>query len=87
MSVVIPSMSPDLEPGRQRCSGQRARRLSRVSTVTRDGGWGQRVHRSGGYGLGLAIVRAIAEAHAASATAFAREGGGLDIAVAFPSAD
>jgi len=37
-----------------------------------------------GHGLGLAIVRAIADAHGASVTARAREGGGLDIAVAFP---
>jgi hypothetical protein len=35
----------------------------------------------------LAIVWATAEAHAASVTARAREGGGLDIAVVFPSAD
>jgi signal transduction histidine kinase len=44
-------------------------------------------HGSGhgsGHGLGLAIVRAIADAHGASVTARAREGGGLDIAVAFP---
>jgi signal transduction histidine kinase len=44
----------------------------------------ERVHRSGGHGLGLAIVQAIAEAHDASVTARARAGGGLDIAVAFP---
>ena len=40
-----------------------------------------------GHGLGLAIVRAIADAHGASVTARAREGGGLDIAVAFPADD
>jgi signal transduction histidine kinase len=49
----------------------------------------ERVQRSGdiatgGHGLGLAIVRAIADAHGASVTARARKGGGLDIAVAFP---
>jgi signal transduction histidine kinase len=38
-----------------------------------------------GHGLGLAIVRAIADAHGASVTARARDGGGLDIAVAFPA--
>jgi signal transduction histidine kinase len=38
-----------------------------------------------GHGLGLAIVRAIADAHGASVTARAREGGGLDIAIAFPT--
>ena len=37
-----------------------------------------------GHGLGLAIVRAIADAHGAAVTARAREGGGLEIAVAFP---
>jgi signal transduction histidine kinase len=39
-----------------------------------------------GHGLGLAIVRAIADAHGACVTARARDGGGLDIAVAFPAA-
>jgi len=46
----------------------------------------ERVQRSRGHGLGLAIVAAIADAHAASVTARARQGGGLDIAVAFPAA-
>ena len=45
-------------------------------------------HRLGrsadGVGLGLAIVRAIADAHDATVSAHARTGGGLDIAVAFP---
>jgi K+-sensing histidine kinase KdpD len=44
----------------------------------------ERVQRSRGHGLGLAIVAAIADAHAASITARVRQGGGLDIAVAFP---
>jgi signal transduction histidine kinase len=43
--------------------------------------------QSPGHGLGLAIVRAIADAHGASVTARAREGGGLDIAIAFPADD
>jgi len=47
----------------------------------------ERVQRSCGHGLGLAIVAAIADAHAASITARARPGGGLDIAVAFPAAN
>jgi signal transduction histidine kinase len=38
-----------------------------------------------GHGLGLAIVRAIADAHGACVTARARAGGGLEIAVAFPA--
>jgi signal transduction histidine kinase len=44
----------------------------------------ERTRRGEGHGLGLAIVRAIADAHGASLTARARPGGGLDIAVAFP---
>ena len=46
----------------------------------------ERAARSGGHGLGLAIVRAIADAHRALVTARARADGGLDIAVAFPAA-
>jgi signal transduction histidine kinase len=47
----------------------------------------ERVQRTGGHGLGLglAIVSAIADAHGASVTARAREGGGLDVAVSFRS--
>jgi signal transduction histidine kinase len=44
-----------------------------------------RIHRSGGHGLGLAVVSVIADAHGASVAARAREDGGLDIAVAFPA--
>ncbi len=47
----------------------------------------ERLQRSSGHGLGLAIVRAIADAHAASVTTCVRQGGGLDIAVAFPAAN
>jgi signal transduction histidine kinase len=43
----------------------------------------ERVGHAEGHGLGLAIVRAIAEAHGANVTAHARAGGGLDIEVAF----
>jgi signal transduction histidine kinase len=39
-----------------------------------------------GHGLGLAIVRAIADAHGAALTARARPAGGLDIDVTFPLA-
>jgi signal transduction histidine kinase len=46
----------------------------------------ERVQQTGGHGLGLAIVSVIADAHGAAVTARAREGGGLDIAVAFPAA-
>lgn len=40
-----------------------------------------------GVGLGLAVVRAIADAHDAAVTARARRGGGLGIAVAFAALD
>lgn len=46
---------------------------------------GSRVRNAGGHGLGLAIVRAIADAHDAIVTARAREGGGLEIDVIFPA--
>jgi signal transduction histidine kinase len=44
----------------------------------------RRARRDGGHGLGLAIVRAIATAHAATITAHPRPGGGLAIDVTFP---
>jgi signal transduction histidine kinase len=42
------------------------------------------VNDSPGYGLGLAIVRSIANAHGASIDAFPRDEGGLSIEIAFP---
>ena len=44
----------------------------------------QRTRRGEGHGLGLAIVRAIADAHGAALTARSHPGGGLDIQVIFP---
>jgi signal transduction histidine kinase len=44
----------------------------------------QRTRHGEGHGLGLAIVRAIADAHGAALTARARPAGGLDIRVTFP---
>ena len=44
----------------------------------------QRTRHGEGHGLGLAIVRAIADAHGAALTASPRSRGGLDIAVTFP---
>ncbi|WP_342744788.1 sensor histidine kinase [Actinophytocola xinjiangensis] len=41
--------------------------------------------RGDGYGLGLAIVDAVATAHRATLTVFARPGGGLSVTVKFPS--
>jgi signal transduction histidine kinase len=46
----------------------------------------QRTRRGQGHGLGLAIVRAIADTHGAALTARARPEGGLDIEVTFPPA-
>jgi signal transduction histidine kinase len=45
---------------------------------------GERVSRTGGHGLGLAIVQAIARAHGATLTPQAQPGGGLDVEVTFP---
>jgi signal transduction histidine kinase len=44
----------------------------------------ERIQNASGYGLGLAIVRAIAGAHSATLTANARPEGGLHIEVSFP---
>jgi signal transduction histidine kinase len=44
----------------------------------------QRTRHGAGHGLGLAVVRAIADAHGAALTARARPAGGLDIEVTFP---
>jgi len=44
----------------------------------------ERTRHGEGHGLGLAIVRAIADAHGAALTARARPGGGLEIEVTFP---
>jgi signal transduction histidine kinase len=44
----------------------------------------ERTRRGEGHGLGLAIVRAIADAHGAALTAHARPAGGLDVEVTFP---
>ncbi|WP_327011128.1 ATP-binding protein [Dactylosporangium sp. NBC_01737] len=44
---------------------------------------GQRIGRTDGHGLGLAIVQAIATAHAADLRVLPRPGGGLDVTVDF----
>ncbi len=46
---------------------------------------GERVHYGEGYGLGLAIVRAIADAHTAQLTAHSNPAGGLTVQVTFPT--
>jgi signal transduction histidine kinase len=45
-----------------------------------------RARATGGYGLGLAVVRAVAEAHGGRVDVVARPGGGLDVTVALPLA-
>ena len=45
----------------------------------------ERIHTGEGYGLGLAIVRAIVTAHGATLTAHANPAGGLTIEVTFPA--
>jgi signal transduction histidine kinase len=48
---------------------------------------GSRTTTSHGLGLGLSIVKAIAEAHDATITTELPAGGGLSILVSFPAAD
>ena len=45
---------------------------------------GERIRHTGGHGLGLAIVQAIARAHRATLTPRAQPEGGLDVEVTFP---
>jgi len=45
---------------------------------------GERIRHTGGHGLGLAIVQAIARAHGATLTPQAQPEGGLDVEVTFP---
>lgn len=44
-----------------------------------------RAHRSGGHGLGLSIVHAIASTHGAALRVRSRPEGGLDVQVRFPA--
>jgi signal transduction histidine kinase len=46
---------------------------------------GRRTRHDGGHGLGMAIVAAVASAHAADLAVRARPEGGLDVTVTFPS--
>lgn len=47
---------------------------------------GERLQYREGFGLGLSIVRSVAEAHSATVDVAPRAGGGLSVTVAFPSA-
>ncbi|MDP8928595.1 MAG: HAMP domain-containing histidine kinase [Actinomycetota bacterium] len=46
---------------------------------------GDRLEHREGFGLGLSIVRSVAEAHSATVDATPRPGGGLSVTVAFPN--
>ncbi len=46
---------------------------------------GHRLQHREGFGLGLSIVRSVAEAHSATVNATPRPRGGLSVTVAFPS--
>jgi signal transduction histidine kinase len=48
---------------------------------------GRHTRQAGGLGLGLAVVKAVADAHDASLNARARPSGGLSIEVVFPTLD
>ncbi len=73
--VTVRNTGPAIPPGEV---GRLFQPFQRLGT--------ERTQRAGGHGLGLAIVSAIADAHGASVTARAREGGGLDVTVSFPAA-
>ena len=45
-----------------------------------------RARSTGGYGLGLAVVRAVAQAHGGRVTVLARHEGGLEVTVSLPMA-
>lgn len=71
----------------QRLGAERVQRSGGRGHASRHTDWwenGQGLGEAHGHGLGLAIVRAIADAHGASVTANPRAAGGMDIAVAFP---
>ncbi len=82
-TVSVRNAGPVIPPGEvgrlfqpfQRLGAERVRR---AANGARPGGQGP-----GGHGLGLAIVRAIADAHGAEVTARAQPDGGLDIQVTF----
>jgi signal transduction histidine kinase len=63
----------------QRINGDRT-----AGSAGNAGSGGTSAADGGGHGLGLAIVRAIADAHGATVTAIPRPSGGLDVTVAFP---
>jgi len=74
--VAIANTGPPIPPGEVERLFQPFQRLS-----------GARTRHSGGHGLGLSIVAAIAEAHGARLSARPRAQGGLTVEVSFASAE
>ena len=62
--------------------GSQSRVLMLTAASTADG---ERIRHTGGHGLGLAIVQAIARAHGATLTPRTQPEGGLDVEVTFPA--
>ncbi len=71
VSVVVANGGPTIDPEQAKSLMEPFRRLDR---------------RSGGFGLGLSIVRSVAEVHGGSAELVAREQGGLEVRVRLPAA-
>ena len=65
---------PHIPAGRGRRAFEPFRRLD-----------GSRSRRTGGYGLGLAVVRAVADAHGGETSAEALPDGGLAVRMALPA--
>jgi signal transduction histidine kinase len=73
--VSVANTGPTVPPEQVDCLFQPFQRLD-----------GARAHHDSGYGLGLSIVQAIANAHRAQLTVRARPEGGLAVEVSFPPA-
>lgn len=68
--LIVANGGPRIDPDDARALGEPFRRLDRGS---------------GGFGLGLSIVRSVAEAHGGTAKVIAREEGGLEVLVTLPA--
>ncbi len=71
VSVVVANGGPAIDPEQAKSLMEPFRRLDRGS---------------GGFGLGLSIVRSVAEVHGGSAELIAREQGGVEVRVRLPAA-